>query len=348
LQSDPQPGAVLASAPKEVTLVFSEPVTPAGAGIKVYGPSGASAAGKVTSAGAVLKAQLIATEQGTYVVSWQIFAADTHPSRGVFAFAVGRESSNPFSGLLDAGSAGTATPIGLALQVIARWVHFIGFALGFGVVAYSLAIRPHDALGRLIVAGIALLVAAEPLALLAQLASLSFDGDTAVAVLGSNFGRLVGLRLGVALLAWTFLALPKAWPMLVLGALDAVLDGAGAHGIPGWPLAGQALVAVHVAGIGLWVGGLAAFVAAPDRRFGRMAAATLGVTVATGLVLALVHTEAGAALVSSHYGRAVILKVLVVGVAIGLAVLGRRRWELAVAAGAVGVAALVGALPPAF
>jgi len=348
LQSDPQPGAVVASAPSQVTLVFSEPVTPAGAGIKVYGPSGAPAAGKITSAGAVLKAQLTTTEQGTYVVSWQVFAADTHPSRGVFAFAVGRESSNPFSGLLDAGSAGTATPLGLALQVIERWVHFVGFALAFGVVAYSLAIRRHAGLRRLIVAGVGLLVAAEPLALLAQLASLSFDGDTAIAVLGSNFGRLVGLRLGVALLAWTFLALPRAWPMLVLGALDAVLDGAGAHAIPGWPLAGQALVAVHVVAIGMWVGGAAAFVAAPDRRFGGLAALTLGVAVVTGLVLALVHTQAGSALVSSDYGRAVIVKVLLVGLAIALAAFGRRRWELAVATGAVGVAALVGALPPAF
>ena len=348
MQSDPQPDAVLVSAPPEVTLVFSEPVTPAGAGIKVYGPSGAPAAGRVTSTGAVLKAQLTATEQGTYIVSWQVLAADTHPSRGVFAFAVGRESPNPFASLLDAGSAGTATPLGLALQVIARWVHFIGFALTFGVVAYRLAIRPHQAFRRLIVAGVVMLAAAEPLALLAQLASLSFDGDTAVAVLGSNFGRLVGLRLGVALLAWTFLALPRLWPMLALGALDAVLDGAGAHGVPGWPLAGQALVAVHVGAIGLWVGGLVAFVTAPDRRFGRSAAATLGVAVGTGLALAIVHTEAGAALVSSDYGRAVILKVLVVGLAIGLAALGRRRWELAVAAGAIGVAALVGALPPAF
>ena len=327
--------------------MFSEPVMAAGAGIKVYNPSGAQVAARVTSGGAVLRAGFDATESGTYIVSWQVFAADTHPSRGVFAFSVGQPSSNPFSALLDAGTAGTSTPLGLALQVIARWVHFAGFALVFGVVAYGIAVRPHEGLRRLVVAGVALLLAAEPLALVAQLASLSFDGDTALAVLGSNFGRLVGLRFGAALLAWTFLALPRSWPMLVLGVVVALLDGAGAHAIPGWPGAGQALVAVHVAAMGLWVGGVAAFLHAPDRRFARYAVATFGVAAATGLALALIHTDLGAALLGTDYGRAVILKVVIVGAAAAAALLGRRRSELALAAAVIGGAALVAALPPA-
>ena len=320
---------------------------PAGAGIKVYSPSGAQVAARVLSEGAVLKSALSVTEPGTYIVSWQVFAADTHPSRGVYAFSFGRTSSNPFSALLDAGSAGTSTPLGLALQVIASWVHFLGFAFVFGVVAYGIAIRLHERSRRLVVAGVALLLAAEPLALLAQLASLSFDGDTALAVLGSNFGRLVGLRLGVGLLAWTFLALPRSWPMLVLGAVDAVLDGATAHAIPGWPGVGQGLVAMHVAAMGLWVGGVAAFVQAPDRRFMRYAIVTFGVAAASGLVLALVHTGFASGLLSTDYGRAVVLKVVIVGAAMAAAVLGRRRSELALAAVVVGVAALVAALPPA-
>src|SRR5439155_1379944 len=83
-----------------------------------------------------------------------------------------------------------------------------------------------------------LLIAAEPLALVAQLASLSFDGDTALAVLGSNFGRLLGLRLGAAVLAWTVLATGRTWPVLVIGAADAFVDGASAHAIAGLPGAG--------------------------------------------------------------------------------------------------------------
>lgn len=279
-------------------------------------------------------------------MSWQVLSADTHPSRGAFSFTVGRPSSNPHSALLASGEIGTATAIGLALQAFARWVHFIGFALAFGLVAYQLLIRRTDGLRRLVAGGVALLIAAEPLALLAQLASLSFDGDTALAVLGSGFGRLLGLRLGAALLAWTALAIGRSWPMLAIGAVVALLDGASAHAIPGLPGAGQVLAAIHVAGMGLWVGGVIAFLMAPDRRFGRYAAWTLGAAVVSGLVLAFAHTGSGAALVATDYGRVLLIKVLVVGAALLAVAFRRRRIEVGLMMVIVAAAAALAALPP--
>ncbi len=346
LQADPRPDSVLDAAPSRITLVFSEPVTPAGAGIKVFAPSGAQVAGTVVRDGAALQAPLRAAEPGTYVVTWQVFAADTHPSRGAFAFSVARPSANPYAGLLEAGEAGTATPLGLALQALARWVHFAGFALVFGVAAYAALIRRDVRFRRVIAGGVALLIAAEPLALVAQLASLSFDGDTAIAVLGSSFGRLLGLRLGAALVAWTLIALPRQWPLLALGTVVAALDGASAHTLGGLPFAGQSLVAVHVAAMGGWAGGIAAFVLAPDRRFARYAAVTLGVAILTGAVLGLAHTGFLGQLLTTDYGRALVLKVAIVGGALVLAAVRRHRAELVTAGLAVGAAALVAALPP--
>ena len=346
LQSDPAPGSLLQAAPAAITLVFSEQVTPAGAGIKVFSPSGSQVAGRVGEEGAVLSASLASAEVGTYVVSWQVFAADTHPSRGAFAFSVGHPSANPYSGLLGTGEAGTSTPLGLALQALARWIHFIGFALTFGVVAYGALINRAGAPLRLVGAGLVLLISAEPVSLIAQLASLSFDGDTALAVLGSNFGRLLGLRLGAALLAWTVLATGRSWPVLAIGAADALLDGASAHAIAGLPGAGQLLVSVHVAAIGLWVGGIAAFVLAPDRHFGRYALGTLATAIGTGLLLAFAHTHFGAALISSGYGQVLMVKVVVLGAALAALRLRRHRGELALATLVIGAAAVVAALPP--
>jgi copper transport protein len=314
-------------------------VTPAGAGIKVYSPGGQLVSTAAHSRGSVLTAAVDSNEAGTYVVSWQVFSADTHPSRGSYLFVVGRPSANPYSGLLSSGEIGTATPVGLALQALARWVHFIGFALVFGVVAYG---RTR----RLVGAGVALLIVAEPLALVAQLASLSIDGDTALAVLGSGFGRLLGLRLGAALLAWTLMAVGRSWPMLAVGAVIALLDGASAHAIPGLPAVGQALVAIHVAAMGLWVGGLAAFLVAPDRRFGRYAAWTLGIAVVSGLVLAFAHTGFGAGLVATDYGRVLLVKGLVFVAAIVAIALRRRRLEFGSVVAVVGIAAVLAALPP--
>jgi copper transport protein len=279
-------------------------------------------------------------QHGTYVVFWEVFAADTHPSRGAFDFSVVATSANPYSSLLDQASAGTSTPLGVALQALARWVHFIGFALVFGLVAYGFRS------GRLITAGIVLLIAAEPLALLAQLASLSFDSDTALAVLGSPFGRILGLRLGAAALAWTLLATDRAWPVLAVGAAIAVLDGFTAHAIPNIPLLGQLLVAVHVGAMGLWVGGLVGYLHRPNPRFARLALITFGIASATGLVLALIHTRWFTELLTTDYGHALLIKIAVVLAAGVTALLARRRAELAIAAAAIGAAALVAALPP--
>jgi len=348
LLSDPAPGAVLSTAPPTVTLVFSEAVTPAGTGIRVYAPSGRQVAHATAARGAVLSAPMDVEGAGTYVVLWQVYAADTHPSRGAFDFAVGHTSTNPFAPLLEAPEAGTATTLGLALQAMARLIHFAGFALVFGVVAYRTLTGRKGPFGRLVGAGVVLLIVAEPVALLGQLASLSFDADTTLAVLGSSFGRILGLRLGAALLAWTLIATERPWPVLAVGAATAVLDGLSAHGIPAVPFAGQLLVAVHVGAMGLWVGGIAAFVGSPDARFGRYALATFGVAATTGLLLALVHTSFGAGLLTTDYGRVLLLKVVVVGAAVVAALVRRRRLELGIAITAVALASLVGALPPPY
>jgi copper transport protein len=346
LQSDPAPDSVLQSVPSEVTLIFTEPVTPAGAGIKVFAPSGSQVAGQAVANGSVLSAALRSSENGTYVVSWQILAADTHPSRGAFRFVVGRPSANPYATLLDSPEIGTASPLGLALQALARLVHFVGFALVFGVVGYQALTQPRERFGRLTGAGVVLLIAAEPLALLGQLASLSFDGDTALAVLDSNFGRLLGLRLGAALLVWTVMATRRYWALLGFGAVVALLDGLSAHAIPGFAGVGQLLVAVHVGAMGLWVGGLVAFVLAPDRRFARFAAVTVSIAVASGIVLALIHTNLGSGLLTTAYGRVLLLKLIVVGAALSAAILRRHRPELAAAFVVIALAAMLAALPP--
>ncbi len=344
--SDPAAGSTLPSPPAAVTLVFSEPVSPAGAGIQVFAPGGRQVAGRPVSRGSVLVAPLRSGERGTYVVTWQVFASDTHPSRGAFSFVAGAPSQNRYSALLASAEVGTATPAGVALQALAHWVHFAGFALVVGVAGYALLFGSGGRIPPLVLAGVALLIAAEPVELLAQLASLSFDSDTALAVLGSTFGRLLGLRLGAALLIWALIPTGRVWPLLGVGAALALVDGLRAHAIPGLPGVGQLLVAVHVSAMGLWAGGLVAFIRAPDRRFPRFAAGAFGVTAATGLLLAFAHTHLGATLVTSEYGRVLLIKVVLVVVAGGLALLARRRLELATAVAIVAAAAVVAALPP--
>ena len=150
--SDPSPDAVLNAAPASVALTFSESVIPAGRGIKVFSPSGRQVAGPARVEGHLLTAPINSTETGTYVVTWQALASDTHPSRGGFRFVVGQPSANPYLPALSGGEIGTATPLGFALQALARWIHFLGVALAFGTVAYQLFTRREPRLRRLVAA----------------------------------------------------------------------------------------------------------------------------------------------------------------------------------------------------
>jgi len=344
--SDPSPDAVLGAPPASVTLTFSETVIPAGKGIKVFSPSGRQVAGPVRVEGHMLRATISSTETGTYVVTWQALAADTHPSRGAFSYVVGQPSANPYLAAVSGGEIGTATPLGFVLQALARWIHFLGIALTFGIIAYEVVTRREPRLRRLAVIGVVLLIAAEPVALVAQLASLSFDGDTAIAVLASPFGRLLGLRLGVAFLVWALLALDSPWPVLGLGGVMALIDGASAHAIAGLSGAGLLLDAIHVAAMGVWVGGLAALLLAPNRRFRPYAIGTLAVAIGTGLLLALAHLGSPGALVTTGYGSALLVKSAIVAVVVAMAVLGRRGIETSVAILLLVMAAVVVSLPP--
>ena len=354
LFSDPVADAVLQRPPAAITLTFTEPVTPAGNGIKVFSPSGRQVATPARPSGRTMTADVTSGESGTYVVTWQVLAADTHPSRGAFRFTVGSPTPNPYSPLLSGGEIGTATPLGFALQALARWMHFFGVALAFGVIVYQRVTRREPRLRRAVTAGLILLIAAEPVALVAQLASLSFDGATAIAVMAPGFGRLLGLRLAVALLLWAVLALDVFWPVLGLGVVMALIDGATAHAIPGLSGAGLVLNAIHVAAMGLWVGALVGFVQPPtlpsprgggDKTGLKYAIGAFAVSVASGLLLALAHVGFPPGL-TTGYGWALVVKVAVVAIAAALALLGRRRAELGVVAVILAAAAVLVSLPP--
>jgi copper transport protein len=356
ISSNPAPGAVLDTAPAAVELYFSEAVTPAGRGISVYGPDGRLASiGSARAADRTLSVQLAARADGTYAVIWTVIAADTHPSRGELTFSVGRVSAVVAPGL-GTGDVGLVSPIGLVLQALGRWMHFIGFALAFGAATYTLFWARDPRPLRLAGAGVGLLVVAELLSLVAQTASFdpgqAFDGDALTGVLASPFGRVLGLRLAAALLLWSALgALRQApwlrWAVPTLGLALALVDATAAHATPALPQPlGLALNALHVFAMAIWAGGLAAFVVAPSDGFGRVAAWSAGLLVLSGGALALLHFGQWRELMTTPYGESLLIKLPLVAVALYLARLGRRRLELAALVVVLAVAAVLVSLPP--
>ncbi len=386
LLSDPAGGSMLSRPPALVRLVFSEAVQGSGPAVVVYGPSGRRVErGPPRAQGNETIVAMRADGQGTYLVRWSVVAADTHPTGGSFTFTVGH-AGGPFSNA--PGSAGGLT-LGDLVGVAARWLHLAGYALAFGPVAFEMvALRPRAMLAdgpigrrlwRLVTAGLITLLLAEPLALLAQVLSLSATAPLEASLLGSilasGAGRALGQRLGAALGLWALIGLARAGAtqapaaILALGLGLAVISGQTSHALDVTavaPALSLGVNALHVAAMGLWLGGLIALLAVwpltppPSRaaltaRFGRLAALTLGALGCSGVALAVLHVGGVAGLVGGAYGRVLLAKTALACAGVALALRGARagdggptwwRREVAALAGVLALAALMIALPP--
>ncbi|MFD7287843.1 copper resistance protein CopC [Streptomyces sp. NPDC059863] len=164
--STPEDGAVVATAPKDISLTFSEQVAMGDDSIRVLDPDNKRAdAGRIrdlSSGGTVaygidLRAGL---PDGTYTVAWQAVSADSHPISGAFTFSIGAPSTTTAavpSGEAGGGLVGT-------LYDIARYISYAGFILLVGGAAFVLGCWPRGAsvrpLQRLVVQGWLTLTAA--------------------------------------------------------------------------------------------------------------------------------------------------------------------------------------------
>ncbi|WP_030685576.1 copper resistance protein CopC [Streptomyces globisporus] len=145
--SDPKDGAVVATAPKEVNLTFSEQVAMSPDSIRVLDPAGRRAdtgeirdlcSGSVVRYGVGLRAGL---PDGTYTVAWQAVSADSHPVAGAFTFSIGAPSTTSVA-LSDQAPGGGLVG---ALYGIARYLAYAGFAVLVGGGAFVLACWPRGA-----------------------------------------------------------------------------------------------------------------------------------------------------------------------------------------------------------
>ncbi|MHB8732642.1 MAG: copper resistance CopC/CopD family protein [bacterium] len=341
--------------PRVVRLVFNEPVQPIGRGLRVVGPDGRRVDhGQVRVAGAEVAVDVDARAPGTYRVVWSVISPDTHPDFGTMTFSVRRPG-----GVIAEGTpaGGDAAIWGAVLGALAHFLHFAGYALGFGALAAAWltdrADRPSgiveapDALWRLTGVGIALLLAAEPVAFAAESIALGAVGggsDPAVvgAVLDSSFGRVLSQRLAAAILLWVLAgalrsgALRAAWTVPLLGAALAFVDGQAAHATsvrPAWW--GLAVNTIHVGAMGLWGGTLAlvllsrrhmpASSVTPPAPVKLLALAAGVAAVASGAVMAFQHLSGLRDFVASPYGRTLAMKICAVAAVAGLGWFGVRR-----------------------
>ncbi|MGI8881725.1 MAG: copper resistance CopC/CopD family protein, partial [Jatrophihabitans sp.] len=358
VSASPADGARLATAPTSVSVTFDETVGLSGIGYLqvVDGYGNRVDSGAATQTGATIKVALRpGLGDGTYVSSYRVISADSHPVTGSLRFVVGNGALPP------AKSATSATDRATSIAFDAsRGIGYAGLAgLGGGWLLLSVWPRGRQdgRARRLIWAGWWATVfgsAAEPLlqgpytagAGLAALRHGALLHDT----LRSSFGaahsvRLVLLAALAAMLERLFRSGRRpAWlvdsaAVLAVGVgLTYAVAGHANTASPRW--LALASDTAHVLAMAGWLGGavLLAVAIVPDpsgdepsaavRGFSRIAPWLISVLLLTGTYQAWRETRGWHALFDTTYGVLVIVKSVVLIVVVVVASWSRRAVQL--------------------
>lgn len=340
LFASPAANSTVARAPSSLTLFLDEPVTIDKSPVTLTGPQGPVALGAASLASdrTSVKVQIPpGQKRGVYHVSWQVTAQDGDVMAGSYPFAVGPASVSLV------GAATTETR-GAWVTGILRGVLFAALALSLGEGAGRWLLRrvssPSDRIRSWMpLVPIIGLGASVGLAL-----ALLGDGSLIAGLVHPTFGALTSRPGIVALIEVAGFALAAvasrsrrpgwSWlPLVIVIAAEALR----AH--PGIVNAflGVPLTVIHLGSAALWAGtlvyvlrsamarqhqpGQARAVVAAYSRFAIWLFVTVAVTGFGSALLLLPLNE----IVSSDYGRVLLIKVILVALAAALAWVARRR-----------------------
>jgi putative copper export protein/methionine-rich copper-binding protein CopC len=360
LETQPQSGAVLAEAPKQAVLTFSEPVRVVPGKIHIIGPDGEPVdGGKPTTEGPRLHIPMKpTTTRGSYLISYRVISADSHPISGGIPFSVGAPSANAPTEIT--GGARTDPTVTVLLGA-ARYLGYAGLVLVVGPAMFLALLWPRRLSKRgplnAIRAGIGLLAfstLAEQYLQAPYHAGSGLFGASAEdlrEVFNSQFGAAHLVRIGVIAALTVLLPLfvnrppgqtgKVGWSDRTLVAVLAVV------GLATWPISGHPSVTsvpvlttvadmAHLGSMAVWVGGLVVLFGFLLRRadarelgailpvWSRWAMTAVTVLVLAGVTQALVSLGSISGLFDTTYGRLLLLKVGVLILVLAVAWYSRR------------------------
>lgn len=152
--SDPRDAEVLKTAPRHVTLGFTESVSLLDDSIRVVDPDNrpvrVSEAGRAKGRSDTARVRLPRDlADGTYTIAWRVVSADSHPVSGALIFSVGKPSATKA-----VVAPRTEDPVTESLYNITRYLAYGGLILLIGVTVFSLLFSGFtDVLRRLPIGG---------------------------------------------------------------------------------------------------------------------------------------------------------------------------------------------------
>ncbi|MGN9907689.1 copper resistance CopC/CopD family protein [Phytohabitans sp. LJ34] len=363
LGTDPADGAVLPDAPAEVTLTFNEPVQVRTGAVRLLNAAGTEQPAEVRT----VDTRIVLTVppglgDGSYVITWRVISADSHPVAGGLTFAIGAPTA---TGIDVATVPEPSRGVRLTRQVTEA-LGYAGVLGTAGLAAFALLLLPRagGSSGTVLVrrrvyavlrwsvpATLAVLVVALPVVVAWQdgrgLDALAEPGTWRTAL--SSDTTLTALLAAVGL-AVTFLAVRVARADTHPRYTPAGGAAAAALAVGSLALAGHtrtfgpaALVLsadlLHVTNAALWLGGLigltllllpsseatAGAAATVVAGFSRIAAWLVAGLALTGVLLGWRIIRSWSALFGTTYGAALLVKVGLVAVILGIAAWNRYR-----------------------
>ncbi|MEV8056362.1 copper resistance protein CopC [Streptomyces antimycoticus] len=199
--TDPADGSVVKTAPREVTLNFSEGVLLSGDSVRVLDPKGkrvdtgktAHVGGKSSTAAAGLHSGL---PDGTYTVAWKAVSEDSHPVSGAFTFSIGAPSKT--TAKVPTGEASDSTVS--TLYGIGRYAAYGGFAALVGGSVFAGFCRSSRPVRKIAVGGWVTVFTASLLLLLLRGPYTDGEGIGGILDLG-RLGEVLSTKPGAALLS---------------------------------------------------------------------------------------------------------------------------------------------------
>ncbi|MFI9466290.1 copper resistance CopC/CopD family protein [Streptomyces sp. NPDC052492] len=227
--SDPAQGAVVDTAPAQVSLTFSEPIAVSDDSVRVLGPKGerVDKGAPANPSGTTFSVRLLSgLPDGTYTVAYQVVSADSHPVAGAFTFSIGAPSETTVS----VSAQGSDDGLVGWLYGFGRYVSYAGFVVMVGGAAFVLAcwgpgarVRPVQ---RLVVTGWLALTAAT-LGLLLMRGSYTTSGKVGDIFDLSLLGDVLQTKSGAALVSRLLLLAAAALFIAVLFGAYARTASAG-------------------------------------------------------------------------------------------------------------------------
>ena len=345
--SVPTSGATLEDSPLQIVLDFDESVESSLGYIKLFSSSGKRVQLPAVKADAsdasIVRVVPPTLAQDSYVAVYRVISADGHPVEGAITFRVGAGAVSNLASVIETAlqDSETSNAVKVAMALM-RFISYIAISIVLAGIFFLLGSdAPRKGLNRAVVlAGSVLGLSTALLYLLhgmnasggtwGQIANVSVVKDVFATQVGESlFARIVVSFLLVSVVArwgkfvavFAFATLPFTYAF----AGHAAVDSPAALTI--------ALLALHVAAVGVWCGGLILLMFVKDIRttpivewFSQRAAILIAVVVATGVVQALLLMDGIGNLTKTSYGKALIAKVCVVGIMLICAAIVRRRF----------------------